>query len=123
MRHIVWLVGLLAIFSIGVAFAAPLKLVVQKAFVTTDQTTGRPLLQIDLAPDSREAFAQLTSASIGKVVHLRIDGKVVMSPRVVEPILQGTVIVSGEFSPSELRAVATRLEAGEATIEVEAGDE
>ena len=80
-------------------------------------------MKLDLTPDSRDAFGAFTTKHVGKVVDLKIDGKVVMSPLVREPILGGQLIVSGNFERGELVAIAKRVEAADAQVEAEARDE
>ena len=101
------------------AFAAePLVLAVKTALVLRDQTTGEPVLSLTLMPDSAKAFGELTAANVGRVVELRLDGKVVMAPVVRDPILGGLVNVSGAFAPTELEDVADRIARGDVRVEV-----
>ena len=51
---------------------------------------------------------------------LRIDGKVVMSPRLMEPILGGVIMVSGTFEPGQLAEIGKQIIPGGAKVEVEA---
>ena len=84
-----------------------------------DERTGEPVLDIKLAPESTKSFADLTGANIGKTVALKIDGAVVASPVVREPIVDGTVRISGGLDPEELRAIAAKLSSLSVEVEVE----
>jgi hypothetical protein len=55
-------------------------------------------------------------------VQLRLDGKVVITAHLREPIVGGTVQLNG-FSVPELRAVADRITKGGVKVEVEAAAE
>ncbi len=111
------LAGLLAL-DFGAA-AAPLELAIARAYVKTETATGEPVLDLTLAPPSATAFGELTQANIGKVVELRIDGKVILSPIVRDPILGGVVEISGRFSRLDLLETANRIWSGNAKVEVE----
>jgi preprotein translocase subunit SecD len=99
----------LAAFAHGAAAAEILPLDVEKATVTygfPDQTA----LDLQLTPHGGEAFATFTERHVGKTVDLVIDGKVMMSPRLVEPITGGRIAVSGKFAPGRLEAIVAREE-------------
>ena len=117
LREIAAALAVLA-FVHGAFAAEPLVLAVKTALVLRDQTTGEPVLSLTLMPDSAKAFGELTAANVGRVVELRLDGKVVMAPVVRDPILGGLVNVSGAFAPTELEDVADRIARGDVRVEV-----
>ena len=90
-----------------------------RAEVIPDERTGEPVIDMKLTPASTKAFADLTAANIGKAVALRIDGTVVASPVVREPIVDGTVRISGGLTEDELRAIAAKLSSASAKVEIE----
>ena len=90
------------------AFAEPLQLAVAKVSVVTDRITNGKSLSLELTPQSRDAFGEFTTQHVGDTVDLRIDGEVVMSPRLMEPILGGLIMVSGTFDPASLSRSARR---------------
>ena len=102
----------------GLAAAEPLKLGVATAMVMPDPSQAA--LDLKLTPDSAKAFAAFTSANVGKTIDLSTDGAVVMSPRLVEPILGGEIMVSGTFAKGELERLARRISSGDARVAVEA---
>jgi preprotein translocase subunit SecD len=102
------------------AFAEPLQLSVAKVSVVTDRITDQKSLSLELTPQSREAFGVFTTAHVGDTIDLRIDGAVVMSPRLMEPILGGLIMVSGTFEPGQLVEIGKRIIPGGAKVEVEA---
>jgi preprotein translocase subunit SecD len=99
-----------------------IELHVQHAMVAND-IGDRPGLKLDLTPESKDAFGAFTTKHIGELVDLRIDGKVVMSPVVRDPILGGQVMVTGNFERGELVAIAKRVEAADAKVEAEVRDQ
>lgn len=115
------LVALAALFAAGAAAAERLPLSVAAVEIVPDTVPGgQMLLHLELTPDSRAAFAGFTGRHVGETIDLSVEGRVVMSVRVVEPIEGGVFVIGGTFAKGELEALARRLVAGKATIEVEA---
>jgi preprotein translocase subunit SecD len=108
------------LLCVGVAAAAPLALAVASAKLVRDSTSGQVALSLELTPDGKQAFAAFTTANVGKIVDLSIDGAVVMSPRLMEPIVGGEIMVSGAFAPGELERIAQKIASGKATVAVDA---
>jgi len=109
----------LVLFACGLAMAEPLALAIAKAMVVSDEASGQMALNLKMTPDSAKAFADFTKVNVGKVVDLSVDGAVVASPRLVEPILGGEVMVNGSFAAGELQRLAERISAGGAKVTVE----
>ncbi|MBZ9746932.1 hypothetical protein LB516_16910 [Mesorhizobium sp. CO1-1-7] len=101
------------------AVAEPLTLIIAKAVAVPDSVSGQAKLSLKLTPDSGKAFARFTGANVGKIVDLSIDGAVVTSPRIVEPIRGGEIMVSGTFKGGEVERIAERISAGDAKVEVD----
>jgi preprotein translocase subunit SecD len=110
---------LLVVLTAAPAAAGPLALSVARAYVVTEEATGRPALSLTLSPESTKSFADFTNAHVGRQVDLRIDGKTVMAPTIRDPILKGEVAVSGTFTRLELLEAANAIWAGTARLEVE----
>jgi preprotein translocase subunit SecD len=77
---------------------------------------------MELTADSKEAFGAFTDRHIGEQVDLKVDGEVLMSPVVREPIRGGEVWITGRFEKAELVAIAKRVEAADAKVEAEVRD-
>ena len=107
------------LLACGLARAEPLTLAIAKAAVVSDAASGQMALNLKMMPDSATAFADFTRANVGKVVDLSVDGAVVASPRLVEPILGGEVMLNGSFAAGELQRLADRISAGGAKVTVE----
>ena len=116
------LFALLAL-SPGAAWAGEsIELHVQHVSVVTDPIANQPALKMELTAESKEAFGAFTNRHIGEVVDLKVDGEVVMSPVVREPILGGEVMINGRFDRAELVTIAKRVEAADARVEAEVHD-
>jgi len=95
---------------------------VQHVSVMTDPIGGQPALKMELTAESKEAFGAFTNRHIGQQVDLKVDGEVLMSPIVREPILGGEVVINGQFEKAELVGIAKRVEAADAKVEAEVRD-
>jgi preprotein translocase subunit SecD len=112
--------GLLSILmSIAVAGAEPLVLDIAQVNVTPSVPEGQMALSLDLTPESRQAFADFTTANVGKTVNLSIDGTVVMAPRIMEPITGGKLMVSGNFVAGEVERIARKILDGDVKVQVD----
>ncbi|ESY92041.1 hypothetical protein NKI51_22735 [Mesorhizobium australicum] len=124
MRILFRLVAAVATVLVGqTAVAEPLTLIIARAVAVPDSVSGQAMLSLKLTPDSGKAFARFTGANVGKIVDLSIDGAVMMSPRIVEPIRGGEIMVSGTFKPGEVERIAERISAGDAKVEVDVKSE
>ena len=103
----------------GIASAAPMSLAIKSASVQSDTFTGEPTLVVELLPSAQRAFAKLTTRHVGETLNLLIDGAVVSSPRIQTPIVGTSVVISGDFTPTEAVALSQRLSNGESVVEVE----
>lgn len=93
------------ILTIGDTRFAPYQ--VQASAVT--DAAGRPALSIRLDETGAAKLEALTAAQMGEVVPLRVDAETLMSPRVLETIKGGEILVTGDFEMAELKALAVRL--------------
>jgi len=109
----------IVLLACGLAVAEPLTLAIAKAAVVADAASGQMVLDLKMTADSAKAFADFTRANVGKVVDLSVDGAVAASPRLVEPILGGEVMLNGAFAAGELQRLAERISAGGAKVTVE----
>lgn len=124
MRILFRLVAAVATVLVGqTAVAEPLTLIIARAVAVPDSVSGQAMLSLKLTPDSGKAFARFTGANVGKIVDLSIDGAVVTSPRIAEPIRGGEIMVSGTFKPGEVERIAERISAGDAKVEVDVKSE
>jgi len=57
-------------------------------------------------------FGDATSQNAGKSLAIVLDGQVISAPRIREPILGGSGIISGTFTPQEAHDLALLLRAG-----------
>ena len=101
------------------AVAETLVLRVIDAKVMKDPRTGSPVIAIRLNADSARAFGAFSTAKVGNRAELRVDGKLVAAPVIREPIMGGTLQISGENADAA-RALAEQMLKPDARIEVSA---
>ena len=65
-----------------------------------------PALAIDFGPSAASWIAERTTQALGEPLWIRVCGEEVMAPIIVEPILDGQVMITGNFMEAELREVA-----------------
>ena len=115
-----WLVLLILAYGLGGGplRAEPLLLAVASAKATRDAFG----LVIDIAvkPEAKAALARFTADNVGQTIDISIDGKVVASARLIEPINGGTFHVSGALDAKGARDIAQRLSKGTARLELTA---
>ncbi|WP_020180641.1 hypothetical protein [Methylopila sp. M107] len=104
------------------AVAEMIRLHVSKAQPAFDQRTAEPVVAITLTPEGARAFGRFTAARVGETIHLRVGGKVMSSPRIMEPIVGGALQISGLDSVAAAQDLAVKIREGAATVEVEGSD-
>lgn len=81
------------------------------AGVTRDEV-GRPAVSFRFNPMGAKKFGEITRENTGKPFAIILDGEVITAPRINEPILGGSGIISGQFSPEEANRLAILLRSG-----------
>lgn len=81
------------------------------------------MLDIQLAPESRQAFARFTTANVGRAVALRTEGRLLATPVIGGPIQDGNIALDpgvGDYALTlkDMVDIAGRLSSGKARIEV-----
>lgn len=83
-----------------------------RAFVSFDQTTNQPQVNLEFDKAGGELFAQITGRNVGNVVGIFLDGEPISLPRVNQSITTGSAVITGSFTLVEARTLAQRLNAG-----------
>ena len=74
--------------------------------------TKDPVVSFHFNGRGTRRFAHLTEANIGKPIAIALDDKVISAPVIREPIIGGSVQISGNFTLEEANSVAMQLRAG-----------
>jgi preprotein translocase subunit SecD len=71
-------------------------------------------ISIELTADAAEAFQAATEAAVGSLdpqnqIAIIVEGRIVSSPTVAEPIPNGSVVLTGSFTKTQARLLASNL--------------
>ncbi len=77
---------------------------------------GYEAISVRFDADSATRLAAFTTAHVGSVVQLLIGGTVVFEPRILDPILKSSVVISGMFTHEQAQSLASKLDAGAAVL-------
>lgn len=104
-----------AMLLAGPALAETLELTVRSAEPVLNELTGQPSVQIELDEASAKAWTAFTVDNVGDVVELLVDGKVITAPRIQEPILGASVMLSADYL-AQANDLASLLSSGEPIV-------
>jgi len=91
----------------------------KRAEVTEDMQTGQIQVSLNFNEDGTKLFADITTRNANKLVAIFLDGEPISIPRVNEPILSGSAVISGGFTLTEAKLLAQRLNSGALPVPVE----
>ncbi len=83
-----------------------------KAQVEFDQRTGSPQVNLTFNDEGKQLFGEITTRNVGKPVAIYLDGAPISIPTVQTAITGGQAVISGNFSLSEAKQLAQRLNSG-----------
>lgn len=109
---------LVALFA-GPAAAEALRIQVGNAEVGEDPATSQPILTITLKPESKTAFGEFTRAHIGKQITVRVGSTPISEPFILEPILEGRIVISGQMTRQDAKALVDLIAAADGALDVE----
>lgn len=86
---------------------------------TRNPSTGEPIVSLRFNKEGRELFADITREHTGRQLAIILDGDPITIPVIREPILGGEATISGDFSVTEARDLARRLQSGALPLPIE----
>jgi SecD/SecF fusion protein len=117
-----FLCAVLAVALPGRTFAAPVRVEVTAAEAAFNSSDNMPLVSARMSDASRVMFAELTAQNIGRKLLVLVDGRLMSSPVIREPITGGTFQIAGGLTAQQAGEIAGRLAAGTARLEFEIAD-
>lgn len=87
----------------------------KKASVQFGQGSGaanQPVVALEFSEEGKQSFADITTRNLNKPVAIFLDNRLVTSPLVNEPILDGRAVISGNFTPEAASELSIMLNAG-----------
>lgn len=80
---------------------------------------GEPVVSIRFNQEGAELFASITRSNVGEQLAIFLDGQPISQPRINEPIIGGTAIISGGFDANEARDLAQNLNLGALPVPID----
>lgn len=84
----------------------------ERASVSFDQTTGKPVVALQFTKEGGVKFEKITEKNIGKAVAILLDTEIISAPIVQEKISGGNAQISGNFTIKEAKKLVIQLNAG-----------
>ncbi len=85
---------------------------IKKATVEFDSQTGKPQVGLAFTSAGAKLFGEITSRNIGKPVGIFIDGIPISTPTVQTAILDGSAVITGNFTIDETKKLAIAINSG-----------
>ncbi len=92
---------------------------VKKATLSFQNTSQEPLVLLEFNDAGKELFAQLTTDHVGEPIAIFLDGQLISSPVVQEPIRDGQAQISGNFTVAEAKELVKNLNLGALPVPIE----
>ncbi|MBM3603002.1 MAG: protein translocase subunit SecD, partial [Alphaproteobacteria bacterium] len=73
---------------------------------------GQPVVSFKFNPQGARLFGQATKEHTQRLMAIVLDNKVISAPRINEPILAGSGIISGNFTPQSAKDLSLLLRSG-----------
>jgi len=91
----------------------------ERARVEFNQTTGAPVVGLQLNEEGKDIFARITREHKGEVLAILLDGGVLSAPVIQDEILDGNAQITGQFTPDEARELVRNLNYGALPVPIE----
>ena len=91
----------------------------KRAEVTQNSSSGEIQVSLQFDAEGTKLFGEITTRNTGKPVAIFLDGTPISTPRVNEPILSGSAVITGAFDLQEAKVLAQRLNSGALPVAVE----
>lgn len=85
---------------------------VKKAEVTFNNQNGEPSVQLNFNADGAKKFADITKRNVQKLVGIFLDDSILTAPVVQTEILDGTAIITGQFTVETAKSLAVSINSG-----------
>jgi len=82
------------------------------ASASTGELPSSYEVNLEFKPDGAQRFAEYTRNNVGRILAIVIDGVVISSPRIENPIPEGRARITGDFTYDEARSLAVQLKYG-----------
>lgn len=80
---------------------------------------NQPIVVLHFTDEGAKLFENITTENVGRQLAIFLDGEVISSPVIQEPIPGGTATITGSFTPAEGRDVVQNLNFGALPVPIE----
>jgi len=105
----------------------------ERALVDFDQTTGRPLINLEFNEEGKELFGEITERNVNKHIAIYLDGQSIIdtngdekidqadiyAPRILQPIKDGRAQITGQVDLPTVKKIVKRLNSGALPVPIE----
>lgn len=81
--------------------------------------SNEPIVSITFNDEGAALFEKITTENVGEMLAIFLDGEVVSSPVINEPISGGQAVIHGDFTPEEGRELVRNLNFGALPVAIE----
>ena len=86
---------------------------IENAKLSIDPYAGKHVVDIQFARADRKKFATVTALNVGRCLAIVLDGDLLSTPEIREPIVGGNAVITGRFTADEARRLVAMLNSGE----------
>lgn len=80
---------------------------------------NEPVVLANFNREGKELFAEITTNHVGETMAIFLDGVPISLPRINEPIVGGTAVISGQFNAEEAKQLVDDLNLGALPVPIE----
>lgn len=91
----------------------------ERAQVVFNQNTGAAEVSLKFNSEGKDLFAEITKKNLYKPVAIFLDGQPISIPTVQSEITAGEAVITGNFTVSDAKLLAQRLNAGALPVPIE----
>ncbi len=78
-----------------------------------------PVVRVDFNTEGTKLFGNITSANVGRLLAIFLDGQLISAPVINDKITDGTAIISGNFSAEQAKEMVRNLNLGALPLPIE----
>lgn len=80
---------------------------------------SEPIINLQFNAEGTKLFRDITTAHVGEVLGIFLDGQLISNPVIQEPIPNGTATISGNFTPESAKELVKNLNFGALPVPIE----
>lgn len=74
-----------------------------------DKNRTYPGIELTFSSSGKSKFASVTRQNLNRQLAIVVDGQVLMAPKILEKIEDGTVLITGRFSKEEIEEIIRKI--------------